>query len=271
MRATDLPYFDAPFLALAHRGGGTSPATLARENSAFAFRTAVSLGYRYLETDVHATADGVLIAFHDDRLDRVTDAAGAVADRTWAELRDARIGGLDPIPTLAELLTAFPRARFNIDAKADAAVRPLVDHIAEFEAWDRVCVSSFTVARLHRTRALLRRRLGPRRPVASAASTAGVAWTRFVPGLPAVAHTAGQAFQVPVSQRLGGREIPIVTAEFVGAAHRVGRQVHVWTINDGEQMNQLLDLGVDGIFTDRVDTLIGVLSARGRWPGTAAA
>jgi glycerophosphoryl diester phosphodiesterase len=98
MRAADYAFFDVPFTAFAHRGGATYEPNLYRENSMHAFKQAVALGYRYLETDVHATRDGVLLAFHDALLDRVTDHTGAVADLSYAEVSEARIHGIDPIP-----------------------------------------------------------------------------------------------------------------------------------------------------------------------------
>ena len=122
MRAERYAYFDEPFAAYAHRGGALYPPNRHRENTLHAFSQAVELGYRYLETDVHATADGVLVAFHDSVLDRVTDRTGAVARLPYAEVARARIAGQDPIPRLSELLTAFPDARFNIDAKSAGAV-----------------------------------------------------------------------------------------------------------------------------------------------------
>ncbi len=97
------------------------------ENALSAFRQAAGMGYVYLETDVHATRDGVLIAFHDDRLERVSDGLGSVADLSYAEVVTARIAGQAPVPTMAELLEALPEARFNIDLKSDGAVQPLVE------------------------------------------------------------------------------------------------------------------------------------------------
>src|SRR4051812_49123563 len=94
----------------------------APENTLAAFAAATSLGFRHLETDVHLTSDGVLIAFHDEQLDRVTDRTGVIRDLPWTEVRRARIGGTEPIPTMAELLEAFPDAQFNIDTKTDDAV-----------------------------------------------------------------------------------------------------------------------------------------------------
>jgi glycerophosphoryl diester phosphodiesterase len=259
MRAADYAYFDAPFAAFAHRGGATYPPNLHRENSLHAFQQAVDLGYRYLETDVHATADGVLLAFHDHVLDRVTDRTGAIRMLPYAEVAKARIHGIDPIPRLADLLTAFPAARFNIDAKADTAVDRLADVIAEHEAYERVCVSSFGVQRLHR----LRRRLGNR--VASAASSAGVATNRFLPWLTWALNSPAPVLQIPISLPLRGRTITALTPGLLRAAHRAGKKVHIWTIDDSETMERLIDLGVDGIFADRIDTLKDVLVRRDRW------
>jgi glycerophosphoryl diester phosphodiesterase len=225
----------------------------------------VDLGYRYLETDVHATADGVLVAFHDHVLDRVTDLTGRIAQLPYAEVARARIGGQDPIPRLAELLGAFPEARFNIDAKSDAAVDLLAAVIAEQEAHDRVCVSSFSVARLHR----LRRRLGPR--VASAASSAGVAVNRFLPWLTWALNSAAPVLQMPVAYPFRGRLVTVLTPALVSAVHRAGKRVQIWTIDDAETMERLIELRVDGIFTDRIDVLKDVLVQRGLWTGPGPA
>ena len=140
-------------LAFAHRGGaGDWP-----ENTMPAFEHAVGLGYRYLETDVHATADGVLLAFHDDRLDRVTDRTGEIATLPHAVVAEARVDGREPIPLLEDLLGAFPEARVNIDPKHDDSVEPLIEVLERTNAVDRVCIGSFSDARLR----TLRARLGP--------------------------------------------------------------------------------------------------------------
>ena len=113
------PFLDHPGpIPFAHRGGASE----APENSLPAFQHAIDLGYRYLETDVHATADGVLVAFHDDVLDRVTDHQGRIDELTWAEVSRARIDGREPIPLLEDILATWPEARVNIDPKPDAAV-----------------------------------------------------------------------------------------------------------------------------------------------------
>jgi glycerophosphoryl diester phosphodiesterase len=262
--ADEYPFFDAPFLAFAHRGGAAYGPNRGHENTLEAFQAAVDLGYRYLETDVHATRDGRLVAFHDDRLDRVTDRIGAIAELTFDEVRAARVGGDRSIPTLAELLDAFPAVRFNIDCKADNAVGLLAREIVERQVADRVCVSSFSVQRLRRLRLLL-----PEVP--TAVSSRAIVQLRFAPFLSRIPlikdliDSPGVALQLPVSTSVFGRRITVITPRLVEAAHRAGRQVHAWTIDDAEEMNRLIDFGVDGIFTDRIDTLKDVLSARGLW------
>jgi glycerophosphoryl diester phosphodiesterase len=265
MRAEDYAYFDEPFAAYAHRGGALYAPNLQRENTRHAFTQAVELGYRYLETDVHATADGVLIAFHDSVLDRVTDRRGAIAKLSYADVARARIAGQDPIPRLSELLTAFPDARFNIDAKSSRAVDLLAAAIVEHDAYDRVCVGSFSVARLYR----LRRLLGTR--VASAASSAGVAVNRFVPWLTRALNSAAPVLQIPASVPFRGRRLQVLTPNLIEAVHRAGKRVQIWTVDDAETMTQLIALGVDGIFTDRIDVLKDVLVRHGLWTGPSGA
>jgi glycerophosphoryl diester phosphodiesterase len=249
-------YLDLPRpLAFAHRGGGAHYP----ENSFRAFEHAVSLGYSYLETDVHATADGVLVAFHDRTLDRVTDRSGEIASLPHREVAAARIGGTDPIPLLEDLLGAWPQARFNIDVKAAPAARPLVEILARTAAWDRVCVTSFSARRL----GLVRRALP--RPVCMAASPLGVAALRLGAPRPAVAaqlrRLSVRCAQIPVS---------MAKPSFLRRARAAGLQVHVWTVNDPAVMADLLDLGVDGIMTDETAALRDLLTARGQWHGAPA-
>jgi len=237
-------------IAFAHRGGaGHHP-----ENSWRAFEHAVKLGYAYLETDAHATRDGVLVAFHDKTLDRVTDRAGAIARLPASEVAAARIDGTEPIPLLADLLGAWPGVRFNIDVKDGPAVRPLADLIRRAAAWDRVCITSFSAARLRATRRLLDR------PVCMATSPVGAAALRSgVPGRllgPAFAARSVRCAQLPIG---------LATAPLVGRAHAAGLQVHVWTVNDRGLMASLLDLGVDGVMTDQTELLREVLTDRGQW------
>lgn len=265
MAASDYQFFDAPFLAFAHRGGAEYEPNRGRENTLPAFANAVALGYRYLETDVHATSDGHLVAFHDPRLDRVTDSTGAIAELTFEQVRSARVAGELQIPTLAELVEAFPQARFNIDCKAEEAIEPLARQIIELKITDRVCVSSFGVHRLRRMRQLVP-------GVPTAVSSRAITQLRFLPWasrLPLInnlINSPGVALQLPVTTPIAGREVTVLTRELISAAHRTGRQVHVWTIDDAVEIERLIGLGVDGIFTDRPDTLKSVLQSHGLWP-----
>lgn len=257
---TGFAYLDdpGPVLAFAHRGGAYHPEVEGLENTLAAFRHAASLGYRYLETDVHVTRDGVLLAFHDTVLDRVTDRRGEVAALTLAEVREALVGGRESVPTLAELFDAFPEARFNIDLKAEGAVPVLADFISAREAWDRVLVGSFSRRRTARFRSLT----GGRVP--TCATPVEIAAFRLLPSARLAALVAGRGFaalQVPHRRS----RVRIVTPGFVRRAHAAGRQVHVWTIDEAEEIGELLDRGVDGIFTDRTDILRDVLVRRGLW------
>jgi glycerophosphoryl diester phosphodiesterase len=251
-------------LAFAHRGGaGEAP-----ENTLPAFESAIALGYLYLETDVHLTRDGVLVAFHDARLDRVTDRSGAIAELGITEVEAADAGhaftadggrsfpfrgaGIR-VPRLEDLLARWPDARINIDPKSDAGVAPLVALIDRMGAWDRVCIGSFSDRRVARVRRLSAGRactsMGPR----AVAVARAVAWGGWMP------RQGADCLQVPV--RFG--RVGIVTARFMRAAHRAGLPVHVWTINDAATMHRLLDLGVDGVMTDQLALLRDVLAERG--------
>ncbi|GAA2282792.1 glycerophosphoryl diester phosphodiesterase [Streptomyces ruber] len=247
------PYLDHPGpIAFAHRGGAAN----GLENTTAQFRRAVEAGYRYIETDVHATADGKLVAFHDATLDRVTDARGRIADLYWKDVRHARVAGVEPVPLFEELLEAFPEVRWNVDVKAESALHPLLNLIGRTRSWHRVCVGSFSESRVARAQRLA----GPR--LATSYGTGGVLGLRLRSWrLPAALRGSAVAAQVPESQS----GVPVVDHRFLRAAHARGLQVHVWTVNDAQRMHRLLDLGVDGIMTDRIDTLRAVLLERGAW------
>jgi glycerophosphoryl diester phosphodiesterase len=258
-RRTGYPFLDeaGPVLAFAHRGGAGLLGNAGLENTHVAFASAVALGYRYLETDVHVTRDGVLVAFHDEVLDRMTDGTGAVADVTSAELARVRIEGRERVPTLAELVTAFPLARFNIDLKTELAVAPLAAFVAEHELHERVLVGAFSRRRL----AAFRRLAGPR--VATSAHPGEVAAYVLLPSRLAQAVTRGRPVALQLPHRLG--PLTLASARVVRRAHAAGLQVHVWTIDDPDEMRLLLDRGVDGLITDRTDILKEVLCERGQW------
>ncbi len=259
--ATGYPFLDDdahPVLAFAHRGGAFHPEIEGLENTMAAFRHAVDLGYRYLETDVHATSDGVLLAFHDAALDRVTGSTGEIAALRYDVVAAALIAGREQIPRLVDLLDEFPQARFNIDLKSDAAVEPLAALVARRGLADRVCVASFNERRLWR----FRRLAGG--GVATACGPAAVVGTRVAPSRALagrLVRSPGVALQVP--HRRG--RVTVVTRELVERAHAARRHVHVWTVDEAAHMHELLDLGVDGLMTDRTDVLRDVLRERGQW------
>ena len=253
-----MSFLDAPLpLAFAHRGG----AAAGDENTAEAFARAVSLGLRYVETDVHATADGVPVVFHDSSLARVTGERGAVSSVRWADLATVRVGGAGAIPRLDDVLDAWPAIRFNIDLKSSEVIAPAVEAIRAAGAAERVLLASFSDARLATARALA----GP--SVVTGMGQRAVARLR----LASLSHALRPrrrwdesvvAAQVPA----GVGRLRVVDGRFVAYAHQVGLQVHVWTIDDPAEMNRLLDLGVDGIMTDEPAILRDVYAARGLWP-----
>jgi glycerophosphoryl diester phosphodiesterase len=223
-----------------------------------AFQHAVDLGYRYLETDAHATRDRVVVAFHDPILGRLTDRQGVVAALAWSEVQKARVAG-EPIPLIEDVLGTWPEVRVNIDAKHDACLEPLVHALRRTRAYDRVCVAAFSDRRLARFRRLTGNQ------VCTAAGPLEVARMRMAGYGPLPGPFAAGCLQVPV--RYG--RVQVVDARFVAAAHRRGLPVHVWTVSDRDTMEHLLDVGVDGIMTDRPSLLKDVLGERGLWVGAA--
>lgn len=249
------PYLDHPGTAgIAHRGGTDG----GPENSMASFSAAVARGYRYLETDAHLSLDGWLIAFHDEALDRVTDRPGKIADMTWDEIKSARLPNGEHPPLLSDLFEAFPQARINIDPKSDAAADALIALLPQLDAFERLCIGSFSGARLARLRAAL----GPR--LCTSMGPGEVFRLRLASfGLPA-GPFAAKCAQVPTHWH----GIPIVDRRFINAAHRLGLKTHVWTINDTATMDRLIDIGVDGIMTDETELLSKRLALCGQWPAS---
>lgn len=250
------PYleFGGP-IAFAHRGGAFEQP----ENSMRAFEAAIDLGYTYLETDARVTSDGVLVAFHDETLDRVTDLRGAVAERSYDEIASARVSGTEPIPRLEEVLATWPEARFNIDIKCDGAVEPLSKLIRDLHCIDRICLASRSAERLFAMRQTWGEKL------CAALAPGEIARLGLATcGLP-TGQILGRCAQVPDRQVIAGLAPWRLDARFLRAAHGLNIPVHVWTINERETMEHLIELGVDGIMTDRPSLLGQVLDQRGLW------
>jgi len=248
------PFLEHPRpFGFAHRGG----TTIAPENTEAAFAHAVSLGYRYLETDVRATADGVLVAFHDSTLDRVAGVSGAVEEMTWAELCSVTFDG-HSIPRFDALIRQFPDVRWNIEPKGPTSVEFLIELIETEDLIDRICVGSFHEERIKQ----MADHFGPRlcRSAVPKEVFKSLVAAFFYPKW----KPPFGVLQVPTNYG----PIPLATKFLVRRFHKLGLQVHIWTINDRDDMEKLLDIDIDAIMSDEVETLRDVLQTRGRWPGS---
>lgn len=256
------PYLDGPYpRAYAHRGWHLGEGT---ENTMAAFVRAVEEGFSYLEMDVHATADRVAVVHHDSVLGRTTDGRGRISGLPLAALAEFRVASAEPIPRLADVLAALPDTRITLEVKSGAAVDVTLAALERADAWHRVCVGAFDERWLMRAR----RAAGPRL-CTSMGQTAALglrtrAWfdaagapLSWLPTLP----WPGQLAQLP--RRFG--PLTVVDARLVATAHAAGREVHVWTVDDPGQMHELLEMGVDGLLSDRPDQLRDVLRERGAW------
>lgn len=246
-------------LVFAHRGGGAEVA----ENSMAAFDRMRSIGVRHIETDVHVTADGRVVVHHDDLIDRTYDGNGRVENLTWPELVTMRNGAGERMPLLEEVFETYPDLWFNIDAKSDGVVEPLLATLERCKAFDRVMLASFSERRLQRIRAMAPGKVSTSLGVSAVARLLGAAQTAtnagswHVPG----PRQGVRAVQVPHYQG----PIRVVDPRFIATAHTLGLAVHVWTINEPAEMVELIEMGVDGIVTDRPSMMRELLIARGQW------
>ena len=264
MRADMSPLHWQPPLAIAHRGSRV----LWPENTMEAFSAAVALGYRHIETDLHLTSDGVLVCIHDHTVDRTTDGSGLVSgfdleslSRLDAGYRHVAADGHSfraksvRVPTLEEVVVAFPDVSFVVDLKTNDLVRPLTDLIRRLDLHERLIVGSFSDARLAQFRLA-----SDNRVATSTGASTSRSWllaSRLRRGVSGDA----MALQLPRTSR----GLRVVDRRLVDAAHARGLQVHVWTVNNPVEMAELLDMGVDGLITDRPDLLKEVLLDRGQW------
>lgn len=253
-------------LVFAHRGGGG----LFPENTIEAFKYSVNLGVDVLELDIHSTSDGKLVVLHDRTIDRTTNGKGNVSDLTLEDLKKLDAGykfttdggqtfpfrgrGIT-IPTLEEVFAAFPTMTFNIEPKQQtpSITKPLCSILREKNATGNVIVGSFRQEVLDEFRAECSE-------VATSASPAEASQflAYYKTGIAASYTPPMQALQVP--ENVG--YLNVVSKDFVEAAHKLNLKVHVWTINKPEDMQRLLDIGVDGIMTDYPDRLLNLLNNR---------
>jgi len=258
MRMTNMhthPFLKIPgALAIAHRGGASER----EENTLPAFSHAVSLGYTHIELDVHATRDGVVVVHHDPELTRVFKDPRRIAEMDYAELRQLRSPKGAEIPRLEDVLTSFPNLYLAIEAKSRDVVAPLCALIQRLDAIDRICIGAFDSTCTEQAR----QALGPALLWSPAHIQVARLWARGW-GLP-LGLADFKVVQVPPTWK----GVPVVTPRFVRVAHEAGVAVQVWTVNDSTEMTRLLDMGVDGLMTDRPTLLRDVLTQRGVWPLT---
>ncbi|WP_160149056.1 glycerophosphodiester phosphodiesterase family protein [Arcanobacterium ihumii] len=233
-------------VVIAHRGGGNE----APENSLAAFANMDSKHFRFIETDSHATSDGVVILIHDPDLRRTTDSRGRISKFTWEEiLKVADESGNHPV-RLDDALNGFPNLIFNVDAKSQHVVRHLIKTIKRCDAIDQISLSSFNETRLK----YLRRKLpGVHTSLGKGAIAVLVIAAMLPPKMgrklartvPGVRHGV-EAIQVPLLH--GG--IPVLTPRLIELCHERGQAVHAWTINDPDVMRTLIEQGIDALITD---------------------
>ena len=243
-------YFDGPLpRRLAHRGLSQHSNHI-DENSIAAIEAAIAAGATHIESDTHASKDAVAVLFHDSDLLRTAGVESQISDLSIAEIQALKLRHGSQIPTLDEVFYSFPDLFLNLDIKSEAAIEPTVRAIEAHSAHDRVLVSSFSEARRRKALSLLSK------PVATSASvrTVLIAWAShtlaFGIGFEALTREI-DAFQVPPSRG----PIRFATRSFLDRARKSNTEVHFWTINSPEKMIQLLDLGADGLVTDRMDLL----------------
>ncbi len=255
-------------LVFAHRGGGG----LFPENTLEAFAYSAKMGVDFLELDVHSTADGALVVMHDGSINRTTNGRGKVNELTLAELKKLDAGYLFTkdggqtfpfrgkgitIPTLQEIFDAFPNTTFNVEPKqAEPSVtKPLCEMIRARNMSEKVIVGSFRQTAIDEFRTECAE-------VATSATPSEVTkfLTMYKVGLGASYTPPMQALQIP--EKAGS--LQIVSKDFIESAHKLNLQVHVWTINESEDMRRLIDLGVDGIMTDYPDRLLNLVKGENK-------
>ena len=240
------PYLDVPGVAIsAHRGGSIE----APENTIESFEYSIELGSSYIETDVQLSSNGIPYIFHDDDLKRLFGKNIIFNSLHSDEIDELVLFDKYKIPTLESTLQKFPDTFFQIDVKTDEVVLPTMEVIKKTNSTDKVCIASFSSKRLKQVRNLYPEiclSMGPFEVMKLLLASFGLYRKKV----------AGNCLQIPIYQY----GIKLVTKRFINYIHSIGLKIHVWTINDEDTMQKLIDLGVDGIITDRPKTLKDLLS-----------
>ena len=237
------------FIGLVHRGGADETT----ENTIPAFQYASDLGFKFIETDVQASKDGIIVIFHDNDLSRMSDRKEKISDLSFEEIKEVELKGGGKIPTLEETLITFPDLKFNIDVKTNDAVEGAAKVIGKFSKSENICLASFSSKRLNKLRNILGQ------DFASSSSQKEVVGLLLNSIGLNIISSIGKCVQVPPSQW----GVPIITKRFIDSVHNMGKKVHVWTIDDKDQMDNLYRLGVDGIMTDKPTALKEFLIEKG--------
>lgn len=240
------PFFkDFKFAGFVHRGGAEEVV----ENTLEAFKYSSEMGFTFMETDVQCSKDGHVVVFHDEDLERMAGMKKKICDLSYREINGIILQGGLKIPSLNELLSSFKDLRFNIDVKADEALEGTVQIVKDHKALNRVCFASFSSRRLDQIRNLA----GPNG--CTSMGTREILQARIGSfGIP-LNLSSGYCAQVPLSQW----GLPLVTVNFINYLKKKGKLIHVWTIDEDQEMKRLISMGVNGIMTDKPKVLKRVL------------
>tara|TARA_Y100001935_G_C17270614_1_gene491719 strand:+ start:397 stop:1143 length:747 start_codon:yes stop_codon:yes gene_type:complete len=244
------PFFeDYSFFGFVHRGGDE----VETENTIEAFKYSSDLGFVFIETDVQATKDGHVVIFHDASLKRMAGVNKSINELTLKEINEINLLGGGKIPLLSEALETFPDLRFNIDIKTEDALEETIQIIKKMNFLDKTCLASFSSSRLKRIKNLA----GPEACISSGQMDIFKMMCQSI-GIELQA-TMSQCAQIPVKQW----GVPVLTKRFIETAKKQNKFVHVWTIDDIDQMFELIEFGVDGLMTDKPSVLKEAMLKKG--------
>lgn len=240
-------YLNSNFAAFAHRGGANDFV----ENTLEAFEQSINLGYKYIETDVQATKDNKLVIFHDSDLKRMLDKEIDIASIDYDELCKYKINGIHKIPTFLEAVNSWPEINFNIDPKSQKSAELLINELKSVGNLDRFCIGSFDSHKLYKIREAFDDK------ICTSMGTNEVVNFYFLRFF-GINNISTPCIQIPYYRR----GFKVITAGLIEDAHKFNKKVHAWTIDDPNQMNELIDMGIDGIMTDSPELLKTVLAKK---------
>ena len=244
------PFFqDYSFYGFVHRGGDE----VETENTIEAFKYSSDLGFVFIETDVQATKDGHVVIFHDATLRRMAGVNKSIKELTLKEINEIDLLDGGKIPLLSEALETFPNLRFNIDIKTEDALEETIQIIKKMNFLDKTCLASFSSSRLKRIKHLA----GPEACISSGQMDIFKMMCQSM-GI-GLKPTKSQCAQIPLKQW----GVPVLTKKFIEIAKKQNKLVHVWTIDDKDQMFELIEFGVDGLMTDKPSVLKEAMVEKG--------